>query len=143
MNVLSLAWRAAKYVFLGDSGGSSVTGSIASTVGKVAESNIEAGTEQAQAQASENANVRAFAAPGVHNSVFDVLVDAANRLIRPVVTTYTFGGIVGWWHLPDLAGVDQRWLYAGSVMLTFWFGGRLLTKDLPSAVLSILRAVGK
>ncbi len=121
----------------------SVAGGIAGAVGDVAKARIEAGVRGLEADARDRESARQFAAPGTHGTWLDVLVDNANRLPRPVITFYIFGGVVGWWPLADLSKVDPLWLQAGGAVLVFWFGGRLLTKDLPAAVLAVLRALGK
>ncbi len=149
MNLLSLAGRGVKWLLFGgaDSGPGVVSqavaqvGKVADVAGKVAGEQIEAGARGVEAQQRENASARSFAAPGTHDTPLDVIVDAMNRLPRPVITFYVFGGIVGWWKLPELSSIDPLWTQAGGIILTFWFGGRLIMKDLPAAVLSVLRAV--
>lgn len=120
------------------------SGSAADTVravGDAADRLTTSDDERATAQLAENVNARAFAAPGVHDTAFDAFVDGCNRLPRPVVTFYVLGGIVGAWPLADLTKVDPLWIYAGATILFFWFGGRLLTKDLPGAVLKVIEAL--
>ena len=73
-----------------------------------------------------------------HNTWFDVLVDGLNRLVRPWITVWLFGGLVGWWTLPSPGQVDPFFLNAFYTILVFWFGGRAVLKDLPKA-LSIIR----
>ena len=72
-----------------------------------------------------------------HESWFDVLVDGANRLIRPVVTLWLMGGFIGWWKLPSPGSVDPYWQTIFTIILTFWFGGRAILKDLPAAIRAI------
>jgi hypothetical protein len=77
--------------------------------------------------------------PGDNRTWFDSFVDGLNRLIRPGVTIFLFGGIGGFWELPKVGDVDPIILtWTGTVFL-FWFGGRAIFKDLPS-VIKYLRA---
>ena len=122
--------------------GGSASGVI-HAAGEAADKLTTSDEERMTAQGAENASARAFAAPASHGTLFDVLVDGLNRLPRPVVTGYIFGGIAGWWELPDLSQFSPEWLYAGGTVLGFWFGGRLLSRDLPAAVLKILGSLGR
>lgn len=69
-----------------------------------------------------------------HDSWLDVIVDAWARMIRPGVTTYLLGGWFGWWEFPEPHRIDEFWQNVSMLVLTFWFGGRALLKDLPDAV---------
>ncbi|HJX19104.1 MAG TPA: hypothetical protein VJ437_13055, partial [Acidiferrobacterales bacterium] len=70
-----------------------------------------------------------------------------NRLVRPGVTVWIFGGISGAWSLPDTTKADPFWLSMFLVVMLFWFGGRLLLKDLPAGLarmaLAVMAARGK
>lgn len=66
-------------------------------------------------------------------------IDIFNRLIRPFVTVWLIGGFSGWWQLPDTKSIDPVWFQIFMIVITFWFGGRVLLKDLPAAVGAILR----
>lgn len=115
------------------------TGSIAQTVGDVAKASIEAGTDKVQADIEDVTSARSFAAPGSGGSGFDRLVDGFNRLIRPAVSAYVLPGLAGAWKLPDLAKADTTWLAVGLIILTFWFGGRMLVKDLPMGIAAAVK----
>lgn len=65
---------------------------------------------------------------------FDSMVDGASRLVRPLVTLWFFGGLIGWWDLTPAEGVDPLLLVWGENILYFWFGGRVVLKDLPQAI---------
>lgn len=121
-------------------------GSAADTIRATGEA-VDAATtsdqERMAEQRQENESARRFAAPGTHDSGFDVLVDGLNRLPRPLITFYVLPGIVGAWPLPDLGRVDPLWLLVGASILGFYFGGRLLTKDVPAAVLQVLAALSR
>ena len=59
------------------------------------------------------------------------VVDAANHAIRPFGFIWLCGGLGGWWKLPDPGLVDEFWQRAFWVVLTFFYGGRTIVKDLP------------
>lgn len=69
----------------------------------------------------------------------DTSVDIVNRWIRPVITIWLIGGLSGLWKLPDTSTVDPVWFQIFMIVITFWFGGRVILKDLPNAVGAILK----
>jgi hypothetical protein len=103
-----------------------------------------AGAVTGLGEEADRASARAYAAPGAPGAgVFDRFVDSCNRLVRPAVSLYILGGLAGWWTLPDLSRVDERWLAAGQIVLVFWFGGRAILKDLPAGVAAAIAAYAK
>lgn len=82
-------------------------------------------------------SARAFAAPGNEPGLINQIVDSANRLIRPGVTLWLIGGFIGWWQLPASDALDLYWQNLFMLVITFWFGGRTLLKDLPAAIRAI------
>lgn len=123
--------------------GSSAAADTVRAIGDAADKLTTTDEERGAQQVSDNASARAYAAPGVHNTWFDVFVDGLNRLPRPVIALYVFGGIAGAWRLADLSRVDPLWLAVGAAVLGFYFGGRFLTKDLPAAVVNAVMAIRK
>lgn len=89
----------------------------------------------------DNASARAFGAPGVHNTAFDALVDGINRLIRPWVAVMVIGAWCGWWRLPALAALPAFEQQLVWLVVTFYFGGRAITKDVPQALAYYFNAV--
>jgi hypothetical protein len=69
-----------------------------------------------------------------HNTWFDAAVDGLNRLVRPGITVWILGGFMGFWLLPRTDQISEYWQSVFWLVLTFWFGGRALLKDLPSAI---------
>lgn len=69
-----------------------------------------------------------------HDSWLDIAVDAANRMPRPMFTLWAFGLLVGWWGPPEslttMSPIVSNILWT---IITFWFGSRVLFKDLPNA----------
>lgn len=71
-----------------------------------------------------------------HESRIDIVVDAINRLIRPVITIWVMGLLFGWWQAPIEQWArfpEMVWNIIWTV-ITFWFGARVIFKDIPSAV---------
>lgn len=73
-----------------------------------------------------------------HNSWFDILVDGLNRLPRPVIAFWAIGVLTGWIDQPThLAHLDPL---VGNIIwtvATFFFGSRVIFKDIPAMVKSI------
>jgi len=82
------------------------------------------------------------APPGTSRTWFDSVVDGINRLVRPTVTLFLFGGVAGFWSLPTTGEVDPIVLAWVGTIMVFWFGGRALFKDLPG-VIKYLRVLRK
>lgn len=113
-------------------------GDAVSAVAGVADKAFYTDQEKAGDDQADTAAARGFAAPGRGSGYFGDLVDAANRGIRPGVTVWLIGGFVGWWKFPDPGAVDPFYHQLLLIVLTFWFGGRVLLKDLPAAVAAML-----
>lgn len=64
----------------------------------------------------------------------DATVNGVNRLIRPWVTITVIGSLFGYWNLPPPQSVEPEYWIMIQVILGFWFGGRLVTKDIPAAL---------
>lgn len=93
--------------------------------------------ERAEDAAADVKGARTMPLPTGGTNAFDVFVNGCNRLVRPGVTLWLVGGFVGWWTLPPTDLVDPYWHNALLIVLTFWFGGRMLLKDLPAAIRSL------
>lgn len=103
---------------------------IAKTVDKVHYS----AEERAADDAADLASARAFAGVSNQPGFINQVVDAANRMVRPGVTLWLCGGFIGWWSMPAPDAVSEYWQSVFMIVLTFWFGGRALLRDLPAAV---------
>jgi len=64
----------------------------------------------------------------------DAAVNGVNRLIRPWVTITVIGSLFGYWNLPPPQSVEPEYWIMIQIILGFWFGGRLVTKDIPAAL---------
>lgn len=138
MNFFKKIWG----VVFGDAGGG-----IIQPIADVYKVKAENDGKEIDAGERDLETARQFAAPGSAPGMINILVDAANRIIRPFVTVYVLGGLADWWKLPDLEDKDPLWILAGATILVFWFGGRMLFKDLPAglalALSSYFKARGK
>lgn len=67
-----------------------------------------------------------------HDTWFDSLIDGVNRLPRPAITLWAFGVLVGWWDGPKPEAIDPLTLNIIWTVVTFWFGSRVLFKDVPA-----------
>lgn len=110
---------------------------VVQTVAKTADNVIYTAQERADSDAADLANARSFAAPGNYPGLINQLVDAFNRAIRPGVLVWLIGGFSGFWKLPNANEMGEFWQNVLMLVLTFWFGGRAILKDLPSAVRAI------
>jgi hypothetical protein len=62
------------------------------------------------------------------------IADGLNRLVRPVVTIYILGGLFGMFDVQFSTTIDPWFLAQGEKIIVFWFGGKVLLKDLPAAI---------
>jgi len=102
----------------------------------MADKAIDTQQERSERDSADLKDAREMAIPS-HGSWFDVLVDGLSRLVRPGVTLWLIGGFVGWWVLPKIETISEYWQNVFMIVLTFWFGGRAILKDLPSAIKSM------
>lgn len=65
---------------------------------------------------------------------YDLTIDSLSRTIRPGITIMLIGGVFNWWTLPDPEHLGDFWQNVLMLVLTFWFGGRVMLKELPIAV---------
>jgi hypothetical protein len=76
---------------------------------------------------------------GPATGIFNQLVEAIARSVRPVVTYGLVGGLFGWWGLPDINGISPFYQSLIYLVFTFWFGGRAIMKDIPAMLGAIKR----
>lgn len=68
-------------------------------------------------------------------SAFNAIIDGINRLPRPGITLWVFGVLVGWWDIPPIllsASVPPMFWNIAWTVITFWFGSRVIFKDIPA-----------
>jgi hypothetical protein len=105
----------------------------AKKTGDVVDEAFHTEQEKTETDQKDLADARAMQM-ATHDSWLDVIVDGMNRLVRPGVTLWIIGGFIGWWPLPKADTIAEYWQNTFWLILTFWFGGRALLKDLPSAI---------
>lgn len=64
----------------------------------------------------------------------NLLVDSVTHLIRPWITVELFGALFGFWKLPDPEMIHPLYMKLVDVVVMFWFGARVITKDLPALI---------
>lgn len=109
-------------------------GGGAETVAKTVDKATYTAEERAGDDAKDLESARAFAGVSNQPGFINQMVDAANRLIRPGVTLWLCGGFIGWWDMPRADAISEYWQNIFMIVLTFWFGGRAILKDLPAAI---------
>lgn len=63
----------------------------------------------------------------------NVVVDAANRMIRPGLAILTTGAVFGWWRV-ETSTLDPIVLAWAEGIGMFYFGIRAITRDIPSLI---------
>ncbi len=123
-------------LFGSSSNGKGVVGEISDTIDRwnpspVTEHKMNIEDQQAGDESQNSArNMKQY----VHESWLDIFVDAMNRLPRPVITGWVIGGLIGWWELPRTGDIDPFMQNIIWTVITFWFGSRVIFKDVPRAI---------
>lgn len=78
-----------------------------------------------------------------HDSWFDVLVDGAARLPRPVMAFWVMGMLFGLITPPNLNAMGPKLLTWIEYIMGFYFGHRAMARDIPILVSSITNALRK
>lgn len=116
----------------------------AADIGKVVDNLITTKGERLELEAADADKVRAMMAQAVNGTWFDSLVDGLSRLIRPGVTIWLLLALDGRLaSLPQIGGVDPFWQTIVYLVLTFWFGGRMLWKDIPKMLVGLHKLRGR
>ena len=89
------------------------------------ERSIDDNTDLAAARAAEQ--------PIASANFFDSLVNGYNRLPRPAFATWALGELAGWWRV-DISKIDPEKMSLIILIVTFYFAGRALLKDLPGII---------
>ena len=89
--------------------------------------------EDAKAGDESQASARSMVIPS-HDSWVDVIVDGMNRLVRPLMTYWVVGILWGWVRPPDLSNIHPMMWNIIWTIITFWFGSRLIFKDIPALI---------
>ena len=69
-----------------------------------------------------------------HDSWFDIFIDGINRSVRPFMTVWAIGMLMNWWdtteHWNNIHPMAWNIIWT---IVTFWFGSRVIFKDIPAA----------
>lgn len=88
-------------------------------------------------------NAQAFVPAPSHESWLDIFIDAFNRIQRPAWSTWALGGLCGWWNLPVTTEIDPFVVNVIWTIVGFWFGSRMIFKDIPNAFMQFRKLVKK
>lgn len=133
--------------FLFGAGGATATGALKQGADIVekwipgAEKKHEMAVEIDKTVADSVAQARQFAPVNTDAGLMGRIADGLSRLVRPVVTLYLLAVVFGLAHNAVPADLDPWYLAQAEKVLVFWFGGRLLIKDIPAAILYLRRGV--
>lgn len=87
----------------------------------------EAENRSQEAMASAREAYKAEWQYAAHTSRFDKFVDGMNRLVRPLVTYGLIAAVFGLVEIPK--DINPNIWTPLTVVLAFWFGGRLIKRD--------------
>jgi len=121
-------------LFGSTSNGKGIVGDVSDAVDKWYPSDAtlhEQSVEDQQVGDASQKSAREMVLP-YHESWFDILTDGLNRMVRPTVTYWVIGGLMGFWKLPPVNTVDPIMMNIVWTVITFWFGSRMLFKDIPA-----------
>jgi hypothetical protein len=99
----------------------------------LADKAIDTSQERSERDTQDLESARQFAGVSGQPGVINQLCDAANRIQRPLWGFYLFSWVMGWAKPPEITQ-DEFWAVVFLIYFTFWFGGRAILKDLPSAI---------
>jgi len=99
----------------------------------------EMSVEDMKAGDSSQAAAQGFTPAPSHESWLDILIDAWSRAQRPAFSTWALGLLCGWWEGPRLDSIDPLTLNIIWTIVGFWFGTRMIFKDIPNAIAAFKR----
>lgn len=129
-----------KWIFGGSSSGKSVAETVADVAdnykpGEVTKHNMSIEDQKAGDDSQNSARQMVLLSGG--DNWFDIAINGLNRMPRPIVTGWVICILFGWVNEPEhLLNLNPITLNIIWTVITFWFGGRLLVKDIPTAIMS-------
>lgn len=69
-----------------------------------------------------------------HTTWLDVVIDGANRCIRPLFSIWAFCVLAGWIKVDHLAVIPPMAWNVIWTIIGFWFGTRMVFKDIPMLI---------
>lgn len=136
MGILSIVGSVASSLFGSSSNGRGVVGQVSDVVDKwnpSAETLQKNSIEDLKAGDASQESARAMTLSH-HDSWFDIFIDGMNRAVRPFITFWVMGVLFGWWMAPNTGNIDPVILNIIWTVITFWFGSRVIFKDVPNAI---------
>lgn len=138
MGILTFLGSVASSFFGSSSNGKGLVGSVSDIADKwmpSAETKQKNSIEDLKAGDESQDSARKMILPH-HDSWFDILIDGLNRSVRPFITFWVMGVLFGWWAAPNTASIDPIILNIIWTVITFWFGSRVIFKDVPNAMMA-------
>jgi len=136
MNIFSVLGSGIGMLFGSSSNGKGVVSQVSDAVDRwnpSAETIHNNSLEDLAAGDKSQESARAMVIPH-HDSWFDIFIDGMNRSVRPFITFWVMGVLFGWWVAPDTGTIDPVILNIMWTVITFWFGSRVIFKDVPNAI---------
>jgi hypothetical protein len=99
--------------------------------------------EKAQDDKEGVQEARKYKLADTHEDWFNRLIDAVNRIPRPLIILYTFFGVIGVVTLPDLSDMNPYWLTVFERIIYFLFGTRFIAKDVPKMLTALVTVAQK
>lgn len=87
--------------------------------------------ERFEMDAKDMESVRAYLNTPAGPGLISQIIDSVNRSVRPVMTYWAMGCLIGWWSSPALESVSPFMQSLIYLIVTFWFGGRVVMQDVP------------
>jgi len=125
MSLWKTAWSGISSLF-------SSSSKVGEKIVDIADEAVDTSQEKGERDATDTAAARAADTTLTGGGMFNSLVNGANRLVRPGFALWALGELVGWWKVPFEVS-DQK-MQVIILIITFYFGGRALLKDLPETV---------
>ena len=123
-------------IFFGGSSNKGVVEQISDTVEKFAPGIVKQhamSIEDMKAGDESQKNAQQLQLP-THSTWFDIFIDGLNRSVRPLFSFWVFGVLVGLLSTAHLSGIPpMAWNIIWTV-IGFWFGTRMVFKDIPEAL---------
>jgi hypothetical protein len=141
MNVFKLIGKGVSALFGSSDNGKGIVGEISDTVDRwspSAQTLQENSIEDLKAGDASQESARGMKQVN-HESWVDIFVDAMNRLPRPLIGGWVICILFGWvepTHLESLSPLTMNIVWT---VVTFWFGSRVVFKDIPKAIAAYKR----
>lgn len=138
MNI-GMVFTAAKNLLFGSSSeGKGIVGNVSDVVDKWKPSATtihNQSIEDMKAGDESQKSAREMQLP-THDDTFNRIVDGSSRLVRPVITYWIIGALMGLYTIQS-PSTDPMMMNIIWTVITFWFGSRVIFKDIPAMIKSL------